>query len=108
MKIAALTFLLLITSPILSAQWTTATLIEKRTINEWCRHCPDWNKTRYSFKFDDDMTYVGEAHRNLNIAVNGHNQLRIENSGRVGDHLYVRDDSGKEWRLRIVEKIAPK
>jgi len=85
-----------------------ATLTDKRTINEWCRHCPDWNKTRYSFRTDDGMTYVGETHKQLDIALNGHNVIRFAKDGHVGDNLFVQDDSGKEQKLKIVERIAPK
>jgi hypothetical protein len=86
--------------------WTKATLVEKRTINEWCRHCPDWNKTRYSFRMESGLIYVGEAHQALDVTMNGESYVRFEKDGHVGDHLYVKDDSGKEQKLRIVEKIA--
>ena len=106
MKRALILFLL--ASPLLAQEHQTATLVSSRTVNEWCHHCPDWNKTRYSFQTADGMTYVAETHRKLDIAVNGRNVFRFERTGHVGDHLYVVDDSGKEQKLKIVERIAPK
>jgi hypothetical protein len=40
----------------------------------------------------------------LNVALNGHNGFRIDNGGNVP----ILDDAGKDRKLRIVEKIAPK
>lgn len=91
-----------------TAEWQKASLVEKRTVNEWCRHCPDWNKTRYSLQTNDGMIYVAETHSILDVAINGHNSLRVEKNGHVGAALHIRDDAGKEHKLRIVERIAPK
>lgn len=90
-----------------AAEWQKASLVEKRTVNEWCRHCPDWNKTRYSLQTQDGMIYVAETHRTLDVTLNGHNSLRVEKDGHVGAALHILDDAGKEQKLRIVGKIAP-
>ena len=33
-----------------STPWQNSSLIKTSTVNEWCRQCPDWNQTYYSFK----------------------------------------------------------
>jgi hypothetical protein len=38
-----------------------------------------------------------------NLTVNGHTKVAIE-----GRHMHVLDDDGKDWKLNIVEKVAPK
>ena len=89
------------------SDWKDATVTNIRTVNEWCRHCPDWNKTRYSFRLDDGMTYVGETHKRLNVTLSGRTRVRLEGNGGVGDNLHIVDDSNKDQKLRIVQKIAP-
>jgi hypothetical protein len=89
-----------------TADWKDSSLVEVRTINEWCRHCPDWNKKHYSFRLPDGMTYVGETHKKLNVTLNGHTRIRIEGTGEIGDALHILDDSNKDQKLKIVEKIA--
>jgi hypothetical protein len=84
-----------------------ATLADIRHVNEWCKHCPDWNQTLYSFKVDGGRTYVGTTHAALDIALHGRVTLRFDRDGRVGDHMHVIDDHGKYVRLKITEKIAP-
>lgn len=107
MKVPALLIALLFASSVIAhPEWKDASLVQKRTVNEWCRHCPDWNKTRYSFHAQDGMTYVAETHRNLDVAINGHVSIRFEKDGHVGDVLHVLDDAGKDHKLRIVERIA--
>lgn len=81
--------------------------MEVHTINEWCKHCPDWNQTRYSFRLQDGMIYVGETHKRLNVTVNGHTRLRLEGEGKVGSTLHIMDDSNKEQKLKVVQKIGP-
>jgi hypothetical protein len=88
--------------------WKSATFIQISHVNEWCRHCPDWNQSFYSFKLDDGTVYVGRTHATLDITLNGHTSLRFEKNGHVGDHFYVRDDAGKERKLTVTQKIAPK
>jgi hypothetical protein len=87
--------------------WRDATFIKAAHVNEWCRHCPDWNQSLYSFKLDDGTVYVGRTHDALDITLNGHTPLRFEKDGHVGDHLYIRDDAGKERKLTVTEKIVP-
>jgi hypothetical protein len=38
-----------------------------------------------------------------NLTVNGHTKFAAE-----GRNVYIFDDDGKQWKLHIVEKIAPK
>jgi hypothetical protein len=38
-----------------------------------------------------------------NLTVNGHTKFAAE-----GRNVYILDDDGKQWKLHIVEKIAPK
>jgi hypothetical protein len=76
-------------------------------VDEWCRHCPDWNQTFYSFKLDDGSIYVAKTHRTLDITLNGHNLFRVEKDGHVGDYVHILDDAGKDRKLRITEKRAP-
>jgi hypothetical protein len=80
----------------LSAQtpdWKEASLVEIHTVNEWCRHCPDWNKTHYSFRLQDGMVYVVETHSQLNVTLNGHTRLRLDGDGKIGSTLHILDDS---------------
>jgi len=37
------------------------------------------------------------------LTVNGHTKFAVD-----GGHVFIMDDSGKQWKLRIVEKVAPK
>jgi hypothetical protein len=87
--------------------WKNCTVIKISTVNEWCRHCPDWNQTFYSFKLEDGSVYVARTHRTLDVTLNGHNSLRVEKDGHVGDYIHILDDAGKDRKLRITEKIAP-
>ena len=87
--------------------WKNATLVEVSLVNEWCRHCPDWNQSLYSFKLDDGTVYVGRTHTTLDISLNGQTPLRFEKDGHVGDHLYIRDDAGKERKLTVTQKKQP-
>jgi hypothetical protein len=73
----------------------------------WCRHCPDWNQTSYSFKLDDGTVYVAQTHKKLDVTLNGRTKLRFEKDGHVGDYVHILDDAAKEQKLRITEKIAP-
>ncbi len=41
--------------------------------------------------------------RTPNLTVNGHTKIAIE-----GRHMHILDDDGKDWKLNIIEKIAPK
>jgi hypothetical protein len=55
----------------------------------------------------DGMVYVARAigrSQLLNVTVNGHNGFRIDEHG----HVHILDDAGKDRKLNIVEKIAPK
>lgn len=90
-----------------TSDWHDASLVKTSTSNEWCHHCPDWNQTSYFFRIEDGMTFVGRMHKTLDITLNGHNKLRFEKDGHVGDYLHVVDDTGKDQRLKIVEKRAP-
>lgn len=90
-----------------AGNWHDASLTKTATINEWCRHCPDWNQTSYFFKIEDGSTFVGRIHKPLDVTVNGHNKLRLEKDGHVGDYLHIVDDAGKDQRLKIVQRIAP-
>jgi hypothetical protein len=90
-----------------TADWHEASLTKTSTSDEWCRHCPDWNQTSYFFKIDDGTTYVGRTHKTLDVTLNGHNKLRFEKDGHVGDYFHIIDDGGKDQRLKIVGKIAP-
>jgi len=89
-----------------SPTWANSSVIKISTANEWCRHCPDWNQTSYSFKLDDGTVYVGQTHKKLDVTVNGHSRVRFEKDGHVGDYIHVLDDVGKDRKLRIIEKIA--
>src|SRR2546427_1167160 len=110
LKIAALLAVLSFTSPVLAKHydWKDSTLIKTETINAWCRHCPDANQTFYSFKLDDGTVYVARTHKTLDVTLNGHTQFRVEKDGHVGDYVHVLDDAGKDRKLRIVQRIAPK
>ena len=90
-----------------SSTLVDSSVIKTSTVNEWCRHCPDWNQTSYSFKLDDGNVYVAQTHKRLDVTINGHTKLRFENDGHVGDFIHILDDSGKDRRLHIVQKIAP-
>ena len=90
-----------------STPWQNSSLIKTSTDNEWCRHCPDWNQTSYSFKLDDGTVYVGQTHKKLDVMVNGHTKLRFEKDGHVGDYMHIIDDGGQDKKLKVIEKIAP-
>ena len=87
--------------------WVDSSVIKTTTVNEWCRHCPDWNQTSYSFKLGDGNVYVAQTHKRLDVTINGHTKFRFENDGHVGDYIHIVDDAGKDRRLRIIQKIAP-
>jgi len=87
--------------------WKNSTVINIRTVNEWCRHCPDANQTFYSFRLDDGTVYVARTHMTLDITLNGHTQFRFEKDGHVGDAVHIIDDDGKDKKLKVTEKIAP-
>lgn len=91
-----------------NGDWHHATLVKTSTVNTWCRHCPDWNQTFYSFKCDDGTTYTARTHRALNLTVNASTKVRFENDGAVGDSLHVLDNSGKDQKLKITGKAAEK
>jgi hypothetical protein len=84
--------------------WKNSTLIKTETINGWCRHCPDWNQTSYSFKLDDGTIYVAQTHMTLDVTLNGHVKFRVEKDGHVGDYVHILDDAGKDRKLRITKK----
>jgi hypothetical protein len=107
MKYLAFLFLSLSCSLLLAeTEWKDSTVIKISTTNEWCRHCPDWNQTSYSFKLDDGTVFVAQTHEKLDITLNGRTKLRFEKDGHVGDHVHILDDAGKDQKLRITEKIA--
>jgi hypothetical protein len=87
--------------------WQNSSLIKTSTVNEWCRHCPDWNQTSYSFKLDDGTVYVGQTHKKLDVMVNGHTKLRFEKDGHVGEYMHIIDDGGQDKKLKVIQKIAP-
>ena len=87
-------------------EWKNSTLIRISTTNEWCRHCPDWNQSSYSFKLDDGTVYIAQTHKKLDITLNGHTKFRFEKDGHVGDRVHILDDAGKDQTLRITEKMA--
>jgi len=87
-------------------EWKESTVIKVSTLNEWCRHCPDWNQTSYSFRVEDGTVYVGQTHKRLDITLNGHTKFRYEKDGHVGDKVHILDDAGKDQELRITEKMA--
>jgi hypothetical protein len=86
--------------------WVDSSLIKVSTVNEWCRHCPDWNQTSYSFRLDDGRVYVGQTHKRLDITLNGHTKLRFEKDGHVGDYIHILDDAGQDRRLKVIQKMA--
>ena len=88
------------------SEWKDSTVIKISTANEWCRHCPDWNQTSYSFKLDDGTVYVAQTHKKLDVTLNDHTKFRFEKDGHVGDHVHILDDAGKDQELRITEKMA--
>jgi hypothetical protein len=90
-----------------TSDWHDASLVKTSTSNEWCHHCPDWNQTSYFFKIEAGVIVVGRIHKTLDVTVNGHNKLRFDKDGRVGDYLHVMDDAGKDQHLKIVQRIAP-
>jgi hypothetical protein len=109
-KAVALLILAVLVSPSLARaapDWKNCTVIKISTLNEWCRHCPDWNQTFYSFKLDDGSVYVARTHRTLDVTLNGHNSFRVDKDGHVGDYVHILDDAGQDRKLRITEKIAP-
>jgi hypothetical protein len=63
--------LCVLSCPLLLAQaeWKDSTVIKISSTNEWCRHCPDWNQTSYSFKLDDGAVYIAQTHKKLDISV---------------------------------------
>lgn len=89
-----------------ASSWEDSSVIKILTVNEWCRHCPDWNQTSYSFKLADGIVYVARTHRKLDVTLNGQTKFRVERDGHVGDYVHILDDAGKERKLRIIEKIA--
>jgi len=107
MKYLAFLFLSLSYSLLLAqTDWRDSTVIKISTVNEWCRHCPDWNQTSYSFKLDDGSVYVAQTHTKLDVTLNGHTKFRFEKDAHVGDHIHILDDAGKDQKLRITEKMA--
>jgi hypothetical protein len=84
--------------------WKNSTVIKIRTVNEWCRHCPDANQTFYSFKLDDGTIYVARTHRTLDVTLSGHVKFRFEKDGHVGDTAHILDDAGKDRKLKITAK----
>ncbi len=87
--------------------WLNSSLIKTSTVNEWCRHCPDWNQTAYSFKLDDGTVYIAQSHKTLDVTVNGHTRLRFEKDGHVGDYVHIIDDAGKDRKLKIIQRVVP-
>jgi hypothetical protein len=106
LRIAA-AILLLLSSAVAAPGWQNSSVVKVWTVNEWCRHCPDWNQTSYSFKLDDGTVYVGQTHKKLDVTLNGHTKLRFEKDGRVGDYIHILDDAGRDKKLKLTEKIAP-
>lgn len=92
----------LVTAPI----WQNSSVVKISTVNEWCRHCPDWNQTSYSFKLDDGTVYVGQTHKKLDVTLSGHTKFRFEKDGHVGDFIHILDDAGRDKKLRVIEKIG--
>ena len=97
-------------------QWQDSVLVKVETVNGWCQHCgSDFVKMNYSFKFDDGTVYTAQIgaggalhHRQpLDLTVNGHVKFRFEKDGHIGNYIHILDDSGKDKKLRIIEKIAP-
>jgi hypothetical protein len=84
--------------------WKNATLIKIETVNAWCRHCPDWNQTSYSFKLGDGTVYIVQTHKTLDVTLNGLTKFRVEKDGHVGDYVHILDDAGKDRKLRITKK----
>lgn len=101
-----------ISAPALAGQanqaWRNATLIKISHVNEWCRHCPDWNQSLYSFRLEDGTVYVGRTQDTLDVTVQGHTPFRFEKDGHVGDHIHILDDRGKDRKLTITEKSVGK
>lgn len=95
--------LLLCSAGLAQSGWSNASLVKTETTNSWCRHCPDANQTRYSFKMDG-VVYTAETHATLNITLNGSTKLRFAKDGNVGDLVSIIDDAGKEKKLRIIAK----
>jgi hypothetical protein len=106
MRVLTLFFLFVSTVAAQSPEWKDSILVNVSVLNEWCRHCPDWNQTRYSLQAEDGMVYVAQAHKSLNVAVHSHYKFRMETDGRIGAYVHVLDESGKDFKLRIVQKIA--
>jgi len=97
----------LLLQPLMAQTWENSSVIKVSTVNEWCRHCPDWNQSSYSFKLDDGTVYVGQCHKRLDVTLNGRTKFRFEKDGHVGDYIYILDDAGKERKLRLIQKVAP-
>jgi hypothetical protein len=77
MKYLVFLFLLFSCSRLLAeTEWRDSTIIKMSTVNEWCRHCPDWNQTSYSFKLDDGTVYVAQTHKKLDVTLNGRTKKR--------------------------------
>jgi hypothetical protein len=89
--------------------WPTLYRQQLEDQRDGCQQCQQCTApgTLYSFKVDGGMTYVGTTHAALDIALHGRVTLRFDRDGRVGDHMHVIDDHGKDVRLKITEKIAP-
>ncbi len=71
-KTVAILILVVLVSPLMAwaaPDWKNSTIIKISTVNEWCRHCPDWNHTFYSFKLDDGSVYVARTHRTLDVTL---------------------------------------
>lgn len=98
------TFLTLPLTALAGLDWKDSTLIKIETVNAWCRHCPDWNQTSYSFKLGDGTVYTAQTHKTLDVTINGHTKFRVEKDGHVGDYIHILDDAGKDRKLRITRK----
>jgi hypothetical protein len=90
-------------------QWQDATLIKIETGRGHTPLFHDVEVTSYSFKVADGTVYVADTHnRALDVTMNGHTKLRFEKDGHIGDYIHILDDSGKDKRLHIVGKTAPR
>jgi hypothetical protein len=117
-KVAVLLAILSSTSPVFAKHydWKSSTVIKIESQSRGTASVPIGPNvfnvpvvmTYYSFRTDDGLTYVAVtgpgAHSALNVTLNGHNGLRIDDGG----HVHILDDAGKDKKLRIVERIAPK
>jgi len=94
----------LLLQSVASPSWENSSVI--KIVNEWCRHCPDWNQTSTRSSSTKAQSTSGRPHKKLDVTLNGHSRVRFEKDGHVGDYIHVLDDVGKDRKPRIMEKIA--